>query len=85
MENKKYKAINCGFHDELESAAVKKQLCRIVYLSKEGQKIYSGKILDFYIREKVEYMVLENDLTIRLDQVYSLDDKINPTDDLCGI
>ncbi len=86
MTQKPYKAINCGFHDELEAAAVIRKNCKIYYLNSLGvETLYSGRILDFYIKEKVEYMVLEKELIIRLDKIISMDGKINPSDDYCGI
>ncbi len=86
MQAKPYQPINCAFYDELEAAAIKKQPSILVYIDEsEAQQTYSGKILDFFIRDKMEYMVLENEIVIRLDHILSLDGKINPLDSSCGI
>ncbi len=86
MSTKPYKAIDCAFHDELEAAAIRRKKCSIHFLNQSDRKErYEGRILDFYIKDKIEYMVLEDDLVIRLDQIISLDNKINPSESSCGI
>lgn len=72
-----YQPISCSFYDELEALATLKQNCTIVYKDTEGQeKTIQSKILNLYTREKVEYMTLENECSIRLDQLISIDGKI---------
>ncbi len=86
MSTKPYKAIDCSFHDELEAVAVMRKDCTIHFIDgSNAQQKYQGKILDFYIKDKVEYMVMEAGLETRLDHIISLDGKLMPEDSTCGI
>lgn len=67
--NDTYEPISCAFYDELESAAVKKLQCEIVYLEGDEKRTISTKIVDFKTIEKQEFMVLENKKIIRLDKI----------------
>ena len=76
----KYVPINCSYYDELEAFATLRQSVTIVYenfTTKETETIKT-RILNFYIRDKVEFMVLENGADIRLDALISVDGKVPP-------
>lgn len=46
----------------------------IYYLDISGKEILIlVKIKDFFVKEKVEYMVLDNGLIIRLDYIFDVD------------
>lgn len=75
MKTTTYKPINCNFYDILEATAVRQKVAKIEYTVGEEVKTIHSKILDLYTRESIEYAVLENDLTIRLDQLVSVDDE----------
>lgn len=64
-----YIPIACAFYDELESAAVKKVDCEIVYLEDNKEKKVTAKIVDFKTKEKQEFMILDNKEKIRLDKI----------------
>jgi Rho-binding antiterminator len=71
-----YKPVNCDFYDELEALATFKRDCEIIFRAdNDAKSIIRGKILDLYTREQVEYMKLDNDLEIRLDQIIEIDGK----------
>ena len=70
---KPYQPINCNFYDILEATAVKRKTVPIVIIEDEIQKKIESKIIDLYAKDSIEYMVMENDKTIRLDQIVSVD------------
>jgi Rho-binding antiterminator len=70
---KPYQPINCNFYDILEATAVKRKTVPIVIIEDEIQKTIESKIIDLYAKDSIEYMVMENDKTIRLDQIVSVD------------
>ena len=74
---KPYIPISCNYYDELEAFATLKQSCSILYLDSNGlETSVQSKIINLYTKEKIEYMELENNLTIRLDQLVSVNDKV---------
>ena len=70
---KPYQPINCNFYDILEATAVKRKTVPIVIIEDKIQKKIESKIIDLYAKDSIEYMVMENDKTIRLDQIVSVD------------
>lgn len=69
---RKYTPINGEFYDKLETAATLDQRCELVYLDEEGNEHnVISRIEDLYTENGEEYAVLE-DVTIRLDQIKSL-------------
>ena len=74
---KKYTPISCNFYDELEALATLGKIVHIHYLDdNEGKVCLEGKIDDFIIKEKVEFMVMANNVLIRLDKLVSVNDLI---------
>lgn len=72
--NPKYTPINCDFYDYFEAFTVKKQVVTIVYFNEnENTETVESRIKDLYSRNKVEYVLLENGLEIRLDFVKELE------------
>jgi Rho-binding antiterminator len=71
-----YKPVNCDFYDELETLATIKKDSEIVFRAdNEAKSVIRGRIVDLYIRDKVEYMKLNNGLEIRLDRIIEIDGK----------
>ena len=70
---KEYIPISCDFHSELELLALRGTLCQILYKS-EGEKIIniSGIIKDLYTLNKEEFLLLQDSIEIRLDQLISV-------------
>jgi len=66
-----YIPINCSFYDYLEEAATLGSLSTIEYLDNTGVVQVESKIQTMVIRDKIEYMVLENRRSIRLDHIIS--------------
>ncbi len=73
---KPYQPIDCNFYDILEATSVKRKTVNIEYRNENGQQTIATRILDLYTKESVEYAVLENNLTIRLDQLISVDGQV---------
>ena len=71
-----YKPINCNYYDILEATAVKRKVVTIVFRTNETIETTETKILDLFTKNKEEFMVLENNLTIRLDRLISVDGEI---------
>ncbi|MGI9543641.1 MAG: Rho-binding antiterminator [Cyclobacteriaceae bacterium] len=67
-----YKPINCSFYDLLEQAATLGTACSINYKTGDKEVVLKGKIIDLYIRQKVEYLKLDTGEEIRLDSLVSL-------------
>jgi Rho-binding antiterminator len=75
MEKQKaYQPISCNYYDHLEAMATLRKRVVIRYFN-EAEVITSIEaiIKDFYVKEKVEFMVLDNGLTIRLDRLVDVD------------
>lgn len=74
---KPYTPISCSYYDELEAFATLRQICTVNYSDLEGEStIVKSRILNLYTKNKIEYMQLENGLTIRLDQLISVNGKL---------
>lgn len=75
-EAKPYIPINCNFYDELEALATLSRPALIVYKTAGAEIRLKGIIKHLYVREKVEYLKMDNGLEIRLDQLVEVDGKI---------
>ena len=75
---KKYHPIDCNYYDELVLLVMRKKRCEIVYLNEANEQITEQALItDVFTKEKVEYIKLSNDQTIRLDYLISADGKEN--------
>ncbi|RSK31137.1 hypothetical protein [Hymenobacter metallilatus] len=77
MSHAPYKPISCSFYDELEAHATTGQPCTLTYRTEPDTppSTYHGTIQDLYIRDKVEYLRLQDGFELRLDNLLALDDK----------
>ena len=74
-----YVPISCSFYDYLEEAATLKKNAAIVY-SQQGELIeIEARIKTLFIKDKVEYMELDNGQSVRLDQLVSFNGQLLPT------
>jgi transcriptional antiterminator Rof (Rho-off) len=71
-----YKQIDCGLHDVVEDRIVRRVVCEVVYrLEGDGvEQRYNGKLLDVYVRDGAEFILLEGEVTVRLDWVLRVDE-----------
>ncbi len=70
-----YSPISCSFYSELEQFIVLNTRCRIVY--NEGGKVKTypiTSITDIFTRKGEEFIKLENEHLIRLDQIVSVNE-----------
>ena len=82
MEEKEtsYQPIDCNFYDKLEAWATLKKKCQVQYRSPSGEsKEGSGRIMDLYSVDKIEYLRLESGLEIRLDQIIQVNGEVLPS------
>lgn len=70
---KPYQPIDCNFYDILEATAIKRKTVAIVIKEDDIQRTIETKIIDLYAKNSIEYMVMDNNKTIRLDQIVSVD------------
>ena len=74
MKNDSYMPISCIFYDHLESLATIKKTVNIKYRDDfENQLSSRGKIIDFEVNNKIEYLLLDNGISIRLDKLVSVE------------
>lgn len=80
---KTYKPIACSYHDYLLELATFKKLVPIVYL--EGDKTIEIEtiIVDVYTKTKEEFLITKSNVTIRLDQLISVNNKLKE-DETCN-
>jgi transcriptional antiterminator Rof (Rho-off) len=71
-----YKQIDCGLHDVVEDRIVRRVVCEVVYrLEGDGvEQRYNGKLLDVYVRDGAEFILLEGEVNVRLDWVLRVDE-----------
>lgn len=81
---KTYKPIACSYHDFLLEVATFKKNITIVYLENDLEKEITTSIVDVYTKKGEEFLITKTNLTIRLDQLISVDNKLN-TDESCSI
>ncbi|UYZ58534.1 hypothetical protein [Hymenobacter latericus] len=72
-----YRPISCSFYDELEARATTGQRCTLTYRTEPDTppSTYEGVIKELYIRDKVEYLRLDDGFEVRLDNLVAVDDK----------
>jgi len=69
-----YRPIACSFHDRLESFAVLRVTCHIVYTDADGtEHQVVDRISDVRVRDGAEYLVVPDGSEIRLDRLQSVE------------
>ncbi len=79
-----YKPIDCNLYDYLEAWATTRKNSTVVYSDEGENKSAEGLIKDLYIKDKVEYMKL-NDSEIRLDALLKVNDVDFSAGESCAI
>ncbi len=77
-ENNSYQPIDCNFYDRLEAWATTRKSVTIEYLSGSLPSIIHGVIITMFIKDKVEFLTLENGVDIRLDSIIAVDGIVMP-------
>lgn len=71
---KTYQPINCNQYDKLEALATLQKKVVLVYQDKNGLVQQADtQIQDIFTKNGVEYLSTKQQLTIRLDQLLSID------------
>lgn len=71
--NTVYQPINCGFHDILLDRIVRKKLVFIKYRTTKGIQKKKLVLNAIFSENKEEFLVMEDQETIRLDTIISID------------
>lgn len=61
--------VSCDFYDQLEALSVLRTACEIVFLEQESKAAVHGRIVDLYVKEKAEFLKLNNGMEIRLNKL----------------
>jgi Rho-binding antiterminator len=81
-----YLPIDCNYYDELEALATLRKDAEILYLSEADEALFIISLIkDFFIQDKVEFMVLANGLEIRLDRIVSVNGLERPGNSFCAV
>jgi Rho-binding antiterminator len=65
-----YHPISCSFYDQLEALSVKGLAVDIVYVDESGtEKQTSGRIVNLFSSNKIEYAEMDSNEQIRLDKL----------------
>ena len=74
-----YTPIDCNTYDILLAKATLSVVCNIEYIAKNGDtEQLKATIIDIYTKAKEEFMVLNNGLVLRLDEIISVDGELIP-------
>ncbi|MEM1326264.1 MAG: hypothetical protein AAGI23_09940 [Bacteroidota bacterium] len=80
----KYTPIACSFHDILLDRATRRRVVDIAYTDVDGNiKSTTAIIKDVFTKEGEEFMLLDNELTIRLDFLVSVDGEALANNNFC--
>lgn len=73
-----YCLVDCGFHDQLEALATRRQTCQISYRTVTGEVVeVQDQIVDVYAANQADFLKLKDGTEIRLDRLISVNG--NPT------
>ena len=72
-----YTPVSCDFYDELEALATRHKPCEIIFINNASRSVIHARIADLVTRDKVEYLVTDSGLEIRLDQLVQVDGKLS--------
>lgn len=68
-----YQPIDCDYYDRLEAWATMHTICLLIFRDEKGmEQEISARIENIYALNKVEYLRMDNELLIRLDQLLSV-------------
>jgi Rho-binding antiterminator len=69
-----YQPISCSFYDRIEAAIVLRKIVTFRYQNDAGDEVsLQTRLLDTRIRDKAEYVVLPDQVEVRMDHILSLD------------
>ncbi|MTI30871.1 hypothetical protein [Xanthovirga aplysinae] len=68
-----YNPISCNYYDRLEHWATRGEEVNIVFWENGRKQEVMARIKNLFVRAKVEYMLLDNGLELRLDYLVSVE------------
>ena len=68
-----YIPISCSFYDRLEEAITVNKKVEFSYYSEDLLLASRTKLVDLVMRNKKEFVILEDGTEVRLDRIFSLD------------
>ena len=74
MSEERYEPVSCDYHDQLEAAAMRKNVVELEFELEGVPQKERGKIEDVYTTDGAEYIKFASDagsVEIRLDQIIS--------------
>ncbi|MFC2185673.1 hypothetical protein ACFCT7_00055 [Fulvivirgaceae bacterium LMO-SS25] len=75
-----YRPIDCNFYDNFEAFATQGKLCSIYYMNEQNQmQFIEDYIKTITIEDKVEYLMLNSNLRIRLDKIFRINGLESPS------
>lgn len=85
-EKADYQPIDCNYYDELVLFAMRKKKVTINYRAEGKEEVCIESIIkDVYSKEGEEFLLLENEKAIRLDQLIAVGGKVVPTSGACDL
>jgi len=72
-----YTPVSCDYYDELEALATRHKPVEIIFINNGGKSVIRAQIANLYTRDKMEYLVTDSGLEIRLDQLVQVDGKLS--------
>lgn len=69
---KAYKSVGCRFLDRIEDLATRRVSGKVIYLINGEERMVESRIISWECINKDEFLILENELKIRLDQIVEL-------------
>ncbi len=80
---KGYQPIDCNFHDKLLDRATRKSKVMLEYDHSNGRQKEEVVFKDVYTKDGEEFLLTENGMKIRLDQIVSIDGEKPPQKNCC--
>ena len=70
---KSYQSVACQWYDQLEALSVKGLELQVIYIDEQNVHHHlAGSITTLYTKDKAEYMVINDQVHIRLDKLISV-------------
>lgn len=86
MNKDTYKPISCSFYDRIEAAIVRRTKVELKFKAQNEEVVLEKTLItDTIIRDKAEFIKLEDGREIRMDQILSLDGAELFSDNSCRI
>lgn len=79
-----YQPVSCDLVDQIEIFATNRQTVRVVVGDESHSFLLKSKIKTWYTKDKVEYLVFQGNVKIRLDKIIQIGDFL-AADSYCSL